>query len=212
MFKQHKLLIIITSIITLLPIVVGLAMWNILPDKIATHFNADGVADGYSSKTFAVFTMPLIMLGLHIIVIAGISFDPKRRAIGKKPLTLAMWIVPITSLFCGVLIYTYALGLRLGVNVVVGILIGLLFILLGNYMPKCSQNYTVGIRVPWTLDDENNWNSTHRFAGFTMTIGGVIILALSFLGLFWLYIVITLLAALLPVVYSFIYYVRHKPE
>ena len=56
----------------------GLAMWNILPDKIATHFNADGVADGFSSKTFAVFTLPLIMLGLHIIAIAGISYDPKR--------------------------------------------------------------------------------------------------------------------------------------
>ena len=210
MFKQHKLLIIITSIITLLPIVVGLAMWNILPDKIATHFNADGVADGFSSKEFAVFTLPLIMLGLHIIAVAGISYDPKRRAIGRKPLTLAMWIVPITSLFCGTLIYTYARGLKLSVNIVVGILLGLLLILLGNYMPKCSQNYTVGIRVPWTLDDENNWNATHRFAGWTMIVGGVAILVLSFLGLFWLYIAVTLLSTLLPVLYSFIYYIRHK--
>ena len=48
-------------------------------------------------------------------------------------------------------------------------------------MPKCSQNYTVGIRVPWTLDDENNWNATHRFAGWTMIVGGVAILVLSFL-------------------------------
>ena len=210
MFKQHKLLIIITSIITLLPIVVGLAMWNILPDKIATHFNADGVADGYSTKDFAVFTLPLIMLGLHILVVAGISYDPKRRAIGKKPLTLAMWIVPIVSLFCGGMIYTYALGYKLSINIIIGILLGLICVLLGNYMPKCSQNYTVGIRVPWTLDDENNWNSTHRFAGWTLTIGGVIILALSFLGLFWLYIGIMLVADLLPVLYSFIYYVRHK--
>ena len=84
--------------------------------------------------------------------------------------------------------------------------------ILGNYLPKCSPNYTLGIRVPWTLDNADNWNCTHRFAGWTYTICGILILALSFLGLFWLYIGLMLLADLLPTLYSFIYYIRHKPE
>ncbi len=212
MFKQHKLLIIITSIVTLLPVAVGLAMWNILPDKIAIHFNTNGVADGYSTKEFAVFTLPLIMLGLHILVIAGISYDPKYHAIGRKPLTMAIWIVPISSLFLGAVVYMYAFGVNLSVNVIVGLLLGFVCVILGNYLPKCSPNYTLGIRVPWTLDNVDNWNHTHRFAGWTYTICGILTLAMSFLGLFWLYIGLLLLADLLPTLYSFIYYVRHKPE
>lgn len=68
MIKQNKKMIILTSIVTLLPIVIGLLLWNQLPQSIATHFNFNGQPNGYSSKNFTVFVLPLILLISHLFL------------------------------------------------------------------------------------------------------------------------------------------------
>ena len=60
-------------------------------------------------------------------------------------------------------------------------LIGMLFIIIGNYMPKARQSYTIGIRIPWTLDNEENWNRTHRLAGWLWMISGIVLAVLTIL-------------------------------
>lgn len=84
------------------------------------------------------------------------------------------------------------------------ILMGILFILIGNYMPKTRQNYTIGIKVPWALDNEENWNRTHRLAGYLWVAGGIILVILSLAGLTnpLLLIGVVLFFTLVPTIYS----------
>ena len=76
--KINKKLLIVTSVLLLLPILAGLILWNQLPEQIATHFGVDNAANGWSSKAFAVFGIPGIMLGLHWFCLFATAADPKR--------------------------------------------------------------------------------------------------------------------------------------
>ena len=208
--KKYKITIIITTLSTLLPILFGLIVWNRLPEQIATHWGADGQADGYSGKAFAVFGMPCILAVLQLFVSFITLNDPKRRNIHKKPLTLVLWIIPVMSLIVNSITYAIALGMDIDVWIVVSILIGILFIVLGNYMPKLQQNYTICIRVPWTLNSTENWNRTHRLGGKTFILGGFLLIITGFLGSMMgdygtlaAIIVIVLICSGVPGVYSF---------
>ena len=139
--------------------------------------------------------------------------DPKRRNIHKKPLTLVLWVIPVMSLIVNSITYAIALSMEIDVGIVVSILIGVLLIVLGNYMPKLQQNYTVGIRVPWTLNSTENWNRTHRLGGKTFILGGFLLIIAGFLGSVMgdygtlaAIIVIVLICAGVPAVYSYYLY------
>ena len=208
--KKYRTTIIITTLITLLPILFGLIVWNRLPEQIATHWGANGQADGYSGKAFAVFGIPCILAALQLFVSFITLNDPKRRNIHKKPLTLVLWILPVMSVLMNCMTYAVALGMKVDVGIIVSILIGLLFIILGNYMPKLQQNYTLGIRVPWTLNSTENWNRTHRLGGKMFILGGFLLIITGFLGSVMgdygtlaALIVIVLICAGVPAVYSF---------
>jgi len=179
MIKQNKKMIILTSIVTLLPIVIGLLLWNQLPQLMATHFNFNGQPNGYSSKTFTVFVLPLILLVIHLFCVIGTSIDPKSKNINKKIFSIVLWISPLISLLVCSCIYGYALGYITNISFLTELMIGVLFIVLGNYIPTVKPNYTVGIRTSWALDDPDNWYHTHRFGGKCMVIGGILLIVLS---------------------------------
>lgn len=84
MIKQNKKLLLLTSVITLLPVFIGLFLWNQLPDSVATHFGLNNQPDGYSSKAFAVFGLPLILLAVHLVCVVATNIDPKSKDINKK--------------------------------------------------------------------------------------------------------------------------------
>ena len=209
MIKKNLKTLLLSSFIVLLPMVVGLFLYPSLPAEIATHFNSDGVADGWSSRAFAVFAMPLILLGAHLLCVFICSADPKYENITGKALLLVFWILPAVSVFVMSSIYAAALGLKFGMGVIIDLMVGILFAIIGNYMPKCRQNYTVGIKVPWALNDEDNWNYTHRVGGWCYMLGGIAICVMAFLrfqkGVF----AVILLCALAPVAASYLYYLRH---
>ena len=92
MIKQHKKTLILTSVITLLPIFIGLLLWRQLPASVAIHFGVDNQPDGYCSKAFAVFGLPVMMLFFHFICIVATNIDPKRKNISKKVFHVVMWI------------------------------------------------------------------------------------------------------------------------
>lgn len=206
MLKKYKILLIITSVIILLPAVAGLIMWNDLPDSMATHFGINGNADGYSSKAFAVIGLPLIILGLHLLCFFITRLDPKKRNIHDKAMVLVLWVCPSVSVICSLATYSHALDIPIPFVTIIIVFMGILFAVIGNYLPKCKQNYTVGIKVPWTLADEEIWNKTHRFAGFLWIIGGILILATAFLQSFVIFISITMLMVIVPFVYSIVIY------
>lgn len=212
MIKKNLPKLIITSLITLIPILIGLILWDKLPDQLPMHWNTNGDVDDYATKTQAVFLMPIILVAFHWICALVTSLDPKKQNISDKTFTLVLWIIPVISLLCNSMVYATALGHKVSVEIIMPLFMGALFIVIGNYLPKCKQSYTVGIKLPWTLDDEENWNKTHRMAGFLWVIGGVIIMATAFLGIFWLFFVVLIPMIVVPTVYSYILYKKSKKE
>lgn len=208
MIKKNLKVLIITSIIILLPILAGIALWDQLPDPMPTHWNAAGEVDGWSSKPFAVFGLPLILLAAQWLCMLGTCADPKKNNHPQKILHLVLWIIPVLSVVMHTFVYLITLGYGVRMEVAMPILIGLIFAIIGNYMPKCKQNYTIGIKIPWTLNNEENWNKTHRFAGWLWTVCGILIMLTGFFGGFWVFLPITILMVLAPVVYSYILHRR----
>ena len=211
-FRENFKFIIITVLITLLPVLVGLILWNRLPDQIPTHFNGAGVPDGFSSKPVAVFGLPVFLAAMQFFMPAFTAADPRHKNISNKVFKIILLIIPTLSVLIHILIYAYALGADINISVFASLLVGVMLIVLGNYLPKSRRNYTVGIKIPWTLSDDENWDHTHRFAGVLYMIGGVLMLISCLLPrqFFWpMFIVIMILTTGLPTLYSFLYYMKH---
>ena len=203
--KINKKLLVITAIIILIPMFIGIALWEQLPDQIATHWGADGQPDGWSSKAFTVFGLPAFMAVLHTLGLFITFSDPKKSNIGKKAIGFVYWIIPAISLFAMSGSFAYALGKEIDMGMICCLLIGIVFIILGNYMPKAKQNYTFGYKIPWTLNSEENWNRTHRLAGWLIVIIGIILIINAFFLFEWVIISVAILG-LAPIVYSYILY------
>ena len=205
MLKANKKTLIITSIVTILPVLIGIICWNRLPDVMATHFGMNNEANGFSNKAFAVFGIPAILLAVLWFGAFVTSHDPKRQNISPKMFSLVVWIAPVTSLVVAAILYPVNLGYALDITYFVELLSGVMFIIIGTYLPKARQNYTIGIRVPWTLANEENWNRTHRLAGTLWIICGIlmIIICLTRLAPGQWFVAILLITVLVPCIYSY---------
>ena len=214
LLSKNRVLILITSLVTLLPILIGIMCWDRLPETIATHFASDGTPNGFSSRTFTVLGLPALLFAAHILCTLCTAIDPKYRNISPKMYRLVLLICPVCSLVCCSAIYGYALELSiadwLNSTFFINLLIGIIFFLVGNYLPKCHQNYTVGIKLPWTLADENNWNLTHRFAGRLYAIIGILCIINAFLGLNFMLPAVIIVVLLLPAGYSLRLYLKNR--
>lgn len=207
--KNNKGKQIITSLIILLPMLFGILVWNRLPEQLISHWNPEGIADGWSSRFTAVFVIPLFILFVHWFCIFVTARDPKSQNQSSKIFDTVLWICPGVSLIVGALIYATAFGKSIQPVFVITLCMGVLFIAIGNYLPKCRQNSTIGIRIKWTLEDEENWNTTHRFCGKVYVAGGFLMLITSFLPeTFLMYVFLTevVLLSLVPVGYSYYYH------
>lgn len=204
--KKHYCLLTITSLIILLPTLVGIYFWKQLPERIATHFSFSGEPDGWSSKFFAVFGIYFILLVIHLICSLVTLSDPKRKNINGRIYQIVLFICPFCACCCGALVYSNALGFSPNINVLGNLFCAALFLIVGNYLPKTKQNYTVGIKLPWTLHDSDNWNRTHRFAGWLWVLGGILILCNIFFQIPFVLYAVFIAAIFLPTLYSFILY------
>lgn len=208
MLRKNKNTLIITSILTVLPILIGLILWNKLPDEIATHYTMDGTPDGWSSKAFAVFVPTLICLAAHLICSLATAADPKAQNVTGKMLSLVYWICPCVSLLVGIAMYGEALGIGINAALIIKIFVGVMLVIAGNYLPKCRQNYTIGIKLPWTLASEENWNRTHRLAGWIWVPCGLFFIINAFLNIggLWLFLILLFMMVIIPTVYSAVIY------
>ena len=201
---KNKKTLVITSLICLLPIIVGALVYKRLPETIATHFDLNGNPDGWSSRAFAVFGLPAILLAVNLLLPIMLRADPKHENMSGALVNITIWTIPVLSLICSGLTLGRALGYDVRIERVLPVFMGVLFILIGNYLPKTKQSYTMGIKLPWTLASEENWNRTHRLAGFLWVLGGVYFIVMSFIG--WsvpAFVLPLAVMVLLPIVYSY---------
>ena len=209
--KTNKKTLILTSVVMLLPILIGILLWNKLPDSMAIHFNFDNEADGYREKWFAVIIVPFILLAVHLIMAMIIAADPCKKNISSKVYGINIWILPSLSLALTVVIYVYNLGIHFNISLFLGIFLGITYIILGNYMPKTRQNYTIGCLLPWTYANEENWNKTNRLAGVINIIIGILVIINAAMGMFDIFyslLMAVIIGYLIPLGYSYFLHVK----
>ena len=159
--KINKKLVLFTSILILLPSLVGCVFWNQLPEEIPTHFNLLGQADGYNHKMSAIFGLPTLMLLMHWLLLFLMIKDPKSSNISSKIQLLIYWIIPFVSCLSMISTYGASLGYSMMSGILAQIFMGVVMIVIGNYLPKTRRNYIIGIRLPWTLENDEDWSKTH---------------------------------------------------
>ena len=209
MSTKNKIFFALSCLITILPSVAALILRNFLPEEMALHWGADGIADRFGDPFPLLLLFPLFFLALHLTCVFSALWTVRRKKQSPKILNMTFWIIPALSLTVGAVLFSVAFRWERKIPFLVTAFLALLMIIIGNYMPKCKQNRTLGIKLPWTLANEENWRKTHRLAGILWVICGILILPSAFLPLKALLAVdlsLFLAAVIIPTVYSFLDY------
>lgn len=153
-----------------------------MPDQVPIHWNAQGVVDGYGTKGFGTFMLPVMNFGFYFLFLAIPILDPQKANYAKfaGSFRLIRFVFHLFFALIFALTIYASLGHSVDISLWVPAAVSILFIILGNRMGRVRHNYFVGFRLPWTLANEEVWQRTHRFGSKAMVIGGI----LSFIGIF----------------------------
>jgi len=207
-----KLTITIVLVLIVASIFIGLALWNQLPDQMASHWNENDQVDGTMPRFWGVFMMPLIALGMLGLFMIVPSIDPLKANIAQFRGTFNLFIVLmiVFLLYVHGLTIVWSLGYQnFRMSSAMLPFVGLLFIFIGYLLRKAKRNFFIGIRTPWTLSSDTVWDETHRLGSILFMISGAFALLGAFLGgmaAFLLMFIPLMGSALFLVVYSYILY------
>ena len=189
-------------------------LYPILPEKVATHWDIDGVANGYSNKDFAAFFLPIISTIIFVFMLLLPQLDPLKKNIMsfyKEYLLMVLGIVFFMS-YIHIWLLIWAIGFMFNMGQVLAPAFAILFFILSKVLSKAKRNWFVGIRTPWTLSSEKVWNKTHALAAklfkavAVISLFGIILPKLAFLAV----IGSALASAIVLVVYSYVIYKKGK--
>ena len=167
--------LVITSIVCLLPIILGLMFYNELPESIAIHWGINNNPNGYFSKPAFVFGMPIMMVALQIFCCVCSDLSDKNPEANKKAVTVYKWIIPILAIILYIVTIMYALGNNLDIRKIVMVVLGIIFIISGNYMPKVRGDYYMNLKAFWVKNkDEKLVNKAAKLSGYGLIIGGIL--------------------------------------
>ena len=194
----------------LVAILPGLMVYSRLPDQIPTHFGLDGLPNGYSSRAFAVFGLPVSVALTQLIYCITTNLLRKGQEI-RRAEKVIRFLLPVILYVVQIVMLMYAMGKLTNISTIGGALMTVLFLVLGNYMPKVRRSTFFGIRTPHTLSNEEVWDKTHRFAGVLYVIAGILCMIITVTGLSLVTILVLMaLTFLIPFLYSEILYHRLK--
>ncbi|MET0463866.1 MAG: SdpI family protein [Chitinophagaceae bacterium] len=216
-----KVLKKIVWLFMLAPIVYLFIIWKQLPESVALHFDLSGNPDRYGSKK-ELWASALLMLGVSAgvyLLITNINrIDPKRYAkeMQDKYDKIAVVIVLFLSIIHFFVITSASSGRISFSPAIIFALVSVLFAVMGNYMYNIKPNYFVGIRVPWTLESEENWRKTHHFASRIWFIAGLLMAILTLIlpaipGMIVLFTGVFLLT-IIPIIYSYKLFINEKKQ
>jgi len=206
--------IVVASILILSSLLAGVLLWNRLPDPVASHWNMNDQVDGYMSRFWGVFMVPLMALGLLLLFLVIPSIDPLKANIARFRPVFNLFVAFITAFM--VYLHGLTLAWNLGyhgfrMSTAMLPLMGILIMLAGYLMRTSKRNFFIGIRTPWTLSSDRVWDETHRLGAMLYMATGVLAILGSFFGgpvAFWMLMVPLIGSSLFLVVYSYVLYQR----
>jgi len=190
--------------------IIGISFYSLLPDKVASHWNAKGEVDGYMSKFGGLFLMPVISLVLLLLFIIIPKIDPLKHNIEKfrKYFDGFIVLMMLFLFYLYILTILWNIGVRFNFVHLLVPIFSIFFYYCGILIQKAQRNWFIGIRTPWTLSNEQVWNKTHKIGGILFKIAGIISLIGILLPEYALFFVICplIIASLFPVIYSYFAY------
>lgn len=179
MKKNNYKMLIITEIICLLPMILGAVLYNKLPDSMAIHFNIESVPDNYASKNFVLFGLPLIMAFFQAFCIIVTNISNKSKDELPKVMKIFEWFIPILTVVIYLLTISFSLGIKTYIGKTICFVLGILFVLIGNYIPKISYIRGKDMFHP-KINDEKTFRKVVKYMGYSFIAIGIILLILLF--------------------------------
>jgi uncharacterized membrane protein len=212
---NHKKMEIISGLLVLAAIVSSFYFYPLLPERVITHWNFAGQADGWNSKNFQVIFFPTLIVIMFLLFKFLPRLDPKVMERPADFNEVYSWLrLVIIFFFTGLYLLTnfVNLGYDWPISKIMPSLVGLLFIVIGFLIKDIKQNWFVGIRTPWTLSSEEVWRKTHRFGSKVFIIAGVVFLFLPFLSRQWnaFFFILLILLIFSSLVYSYLIFRKVK--
>lgn len=192
-----------------LPFIYLVYIWNELPEKVPMHWNIKGEIDRFGEKSELLLIPILLPLLIYIIFLIVPKIDPKNKIskMGNKYQHIKILLTTFMSILALIIIYSAKNQSFENPNYIV-LLIGILYIILGNYFKTIKANYFIGIRTPWTLENETVWKETHKLGGKMWFVGGIIVVIASLIldkqPNFTLFMIITGIITIIPITYSYL--------
>jgi uncharacterized membrane protein len=165
-------------LLAVIGVLMSLAVYSRLPDTIAVHWDLDGNPNGWLPRAIGAFFAPVFLLVLWGLMRLAPRLDPREenyRRFGEAYETMIASVL-LLVLATHAIMLAIALGHHVPVGRLVPALVGALFVVIGNVMPRLRANWWIGVRTPWTLSSDRVWARTHRLAGYSMTIGGLVMI------------------------------------
>lgn len=167
---------IITSIIILLPIFYGVAVYSDLPARIAIHWGVNNQPNGWASRQMAVFGIPVLMMLLQWFMIGMYALNVKAKGRARRMEIITFSIMPILTLVLYVTTLAMAMGATLNVGKIAMLLVSVMFVVLGNYIPTVTYEQQMGSHHYPKPRNAKNWAFISRAIGYTMVFGGILML------------------------------------
>ena len=172
------------ALLILATVAFSVSVYSRLPERMVIHWSVSGQPDGFGSRVFGVFLLPAVMLALWGLLLVLPKLDPRSANIEKFRDTYDVFVIAVIAVMCvlQVGIVGSALGWPIQVARLAPISIGVLFVVLGNLLPRFRSNFFFGIRTPWTLSSETVWTRTHRVGGYLMMLMGLMLVVAGIVG------------------------------
>jgi uncharacterized membrane protein len=201
--------IIVSIIVILVATIASVIVYPQLPEVAASHWDANGQVNGYMPRFWAAFLMPLMSIGLLFLLLAVPSIDPLKANIAKFRNYYNVFVLVIIVFM--LIIHGITLVWNLGYNQfnignAIVPAVGLIFIFAGIMMAKAKRNFFIGIRTPWTLSNDTVWEETHKLGSKLFIGAGIVSFLSAFFGEagFWIMFIVMMIAAIIPIIYSYI--------
>jgi uncharacterized membrane protein len=198
-------------------LVFAVVVFPSLPARIPSHWNVHGQVDGWMPRWPGAVLMPLVGVGIWLLLFGLRRIDPRKAHYERFDETYWIFLNVLSVYFALFTVLTLgaALGWPIDMGRAVLLTVAVLFIALGNYLPRIRSNWWMGIRTPWTLESEEVWRKTHRLGGRLFVIGGLVAAVGALLPApvqMWVAVAGLMLAGFIPVVYSYFAYRSTKRQ
>lgn len=203
-------------VLLLAPFITSVIIWDLVPETVPIHFNIYGEADDFGPKWIILLLLPGIAFVTYVALLCLPYIDPKKRIkTSQKPIVAIRVVTSVFLTGLYTIIVLISMGQEIAIETYIVVAVGFLLLVIGNYLNSVKQNYFIGIRTPWALENSTVWKRTHRLGSKIWMIGGIIIMISPLIGIEKILGISVIMIAvipmvLIPVIYSYIAYQKFE--